>query len=296
VSDTKTPTQTPTHIAEDDLSLFAMQLLSESEMTATARHIETCGACRSRLAEIQGDLAVLALTSELHMPAPGARNNLLDQVAKEKKFIPPVQASDANHDPVLAQRNSRMFEVYSKEDPPARRSVAPFLAWTGWAIAAAIGVFAFLQFQQRELFQHDLTADQATLSEAVTQSAHAQDVLRTLTDTGAMRVALHQPGVAPTKPLPEAHASYVADKGALVLVATHLDQLADNKTYELWLLPSDKSLSPIPAGLFRPDASGSATVVMPELPKGVVAKGFGVTVEADGGARTPTAPIVLAGF
>jgi anti-sigma-K factor RskA len=96
--------------------------------------------------------------------------------------------------------------------------------------------------------------------------------------------------------LPEAHATYIADKGALVLVATHLDQLADNKTYELWLLPSDKSLTPIPAGLFRPDAAGSATVVMPQLPKGVTAKGFGVTVEADGGSKTPTAPIVLAGF
>jgi hypothetical protein len=284
------------HVAEDDLALFAMQLLSESEMTASARHIETCGSCRSRLAEIQGDLAVLALTSELHMPPPSARDVFMSQVAKEKKFIAPVTQAEDEHDPVLAQRSSRMFEVYSGDEAPARRRIAPVLAWTGWAAAAAVGVFAFLQFQQREMLQRDLSADQATLSEATTQAARAEQVLHTLTDAGAMRVALHQPGVAPTKPLPEAHATYIADKGALVLVATHLDQLADNKTYELWLLPSDKSLTPIPAGLFRPDAAGSATVVMPQLPKGVTAKGFGVTVEADGGSKTPTAPIVLAGF
>jgi hypothetical protein len=285
-----------THIAEDDLALFAMQLLSESEMIVAGRHIETCGACRARLAEVQGDLAVLALTSELHMPAPGARDLLLTQVAREKKFVPAPTQADEGHDPVLSQRSSRMFEVYSKDDAPARRSAAPVLAWTGWAIAAAVGIFAFLQFQQRQMLQRDLSADQATLSEASAQAARAEQVLHTLTDTGAMRVALHQPGVVPTKPLPEAHANYIADKGALVLVATHLTQLADNKTYELWLLPSDKFLTPIPAGLFRPDAAGSATVVMPELPKGVQAKGFGVTIEADGGSNTPTAPIVLAGF
>jgi anti-sigma-K factor RskA len=35
---------------------------------------------------------------------------------------------------------------------------------------------------------------------------------------------------------------------------------------------------------------------MPSLPKGVTAKGFGVTVENEGGSLTPTAPIVLAGM
>ena len=50
----------------------------------------------------------------------------------------------------------------------------------------------------------------------------------------------------------------------------------------------------MPAGLFKPDANGNASVVLPELPKNVAAKGFGVTVEADGGSPAPTLPIVLA--
>jgi anti-sigma-K factor RskA len=36
-------------------------------------------------------------------------------------------------------------------------------------------------------------------------------------------------------------------------------------------------------------------VVLPPLPKGVEAKAFGVTVEDEGGATTPTLPIILVG-
>jgi hypothetical protein len=47
--------------------------------------------------------------------------------------------------------------------------------------------------------------------------------------------------------------------------------------------------------MFRPDGRGNASVIMPPLPKGIAAKAFGVTVEDEGGATTPTMPIVLAG-
>jgi anti-sigma-K factor RskA len=62
----------------------------------------------------------------------------------------------------------------------------------------------------------------------------------------------------------------------------------------LWLIPANGQ-APIPAGLFRPDASGSASLVLPPLPKDVDAKAFGVTIEDARGATTPTLPIVLSG-
>jgi len=61
------------------------------------------------------------------------------------------------------------------------------------------------------------------------------------------------------------------------------------------LIPAVAGQSPIPAGTFRPDARGNASVIMPTLPKGVEAKAFGVTVEDEGGASTPTLPIILVG-
>ena len=72
-----------------------------------------------------------------------------------------------------------------------------------------------------------------------------------------------------------------------------MQPLPEDKTYELWVIPS--SGAPIPAGLFRPDTAGSASVVLPTIPHGVQAKAFGVTIENAGGSATPTVPIVLSG-
>ncbi len=93
---------------------------------------------------------------------------------------------------------------------------------------------------------------------------------------------------------PSAHVIYAKDKGALIFVASDLRPVKANKTYELWLIPSNGQ-APIPAGLFRPDVNGSASVVLPSLPAGIEAKAFGVTVEDAQGATTPTLPIVMSG-
>jgi anti-sigma-K factor RskA len=47
--------------------------------------------------------------------------------------------------------------------------------------------------------------------------------------------------------------------------------------------------------LFRPDSTGSASLILPPLPAGVPAKAFGVTVERAEGSDTPTTPILLVG-
>jgi anti-sigma-K factor RskA len=85
----------------------------------------------------------------------------------------------------------------------------------------------------------------------------------------------------------------MAESGSLLFQANNLKLIAVDKTYELWVIPV--SGDPIPAGLFRPDATGSASVLLPVIPSGVEAKAFGVTIEKAAGSATPTAPIVLAG-
>ena len=91
---------------------------------------------------------------------------------------------------------------------------------------------------------------------------------------------------------PAGRAVYLADRGSLIFQANNLARLPENKTYELWLIPANGS-APMPAGLFRPDAAGNASVVLPPLPKGVQAKTFAVTIEKLSGSDTPTAPLVL---
>jgi anti-sigma-K factor RskA len=123
--------------------------------------------------------------------------------------------------------------------------------------------------------------------------------MQALTDTGAIQKTLQvpQPEGVPASHLPEGHAAYVPEKGALVFVATNLLPLPPDKTYELWVLPPTGSgKQPIPAGIFKPDSKGDASVVMPDIPKGEEASGFAVTIEADGGTKQPTMPIVLVGM
>jgi len=287
---------TANHISPEDMALFALQFLPEDELKAAIEHMEHCEVCRNEVGQMQGDLVAYAMTAELHSPPAQARENLLRRVAKERKLVP-IDRNQAQPEPVLASRNSQLFQMDSQEEIAPRRS-SGLMTWAGWAVAAGVAVVAALQFHQRQLLQGTLNETSAKLSQATTDSAKAQLALDALTDTGAFQVVLHQPvpdGTPTPAPRPEAHAAYDADKGALVFVASNLDPLQAYKTYELWVLPVEKGRDPIPAGTFKPDANGNASVVMPDLPKGVLAKGFGVTIEDDGGSRSPTMPIVLSG-
>ena len=294
---------TTNHISPDDLYLFALQLLPDAAMKDTAAHLKECAECRALLGEIQGDLAAYALTAELHTPPVQARERLLRQVAEEKKVIPmpaPVLVEEPpieeSTEPRLHPRNSRVSQIDEPDERKPRR-FAPVMAWAGWSIAAVLAVVAGMQVDQRKLVEQDLSVAQAQLTQSAAQAARAKQVADTLRDASAMQVAMHVPlnaGAVP-KADPEGHATYLPSTGALVFVADHLDPLQPQKTYQLWLLPATAGEAPIPAGLFKPDEKGNASVVMPTLPKGITARGFGVTVENEGGSKTPTAPIVLLG-
>jgi hypothetical protein len=173
------------------------------------------------------------------------------------------------------------------------------LPWLGWAVAAGLAFSATSLYHERTQLQvrvhgqsaqlKEETAKVAQLSEDATKARMMMDAL---TDPQAMRVTLNT--TASAKAAPQGRASYVADKGALIFTANNMDPLPIAKVYELWIIPADGS-APVPAGTFHPDGRGNASVVMPAIPKGVQAKAFGVTMEAEGGATTPTMPILLVG-
>jgi hypothetical protein len=98
---------------------------------------------------------------------------------------------------------------------------------------------------------------------------------------------------AKTPPQPQGKVFYLRNRNSLVLLANNLPPVPPQKAYELWLIPTNGV--PIPAGVFKPDAHGSASVVNPPLPAGAEAKAFAITVENESGASTPTMPIVMMG-
>jgi len=244
----------------DELSLYAMGALRGEERAAVAEHLETCRECREELARLESDLAMLALSAEAKPPAR-AREKLLANLRREPR-------------PVFVPQKPR---------------------WSWLAIPAfaalALAVIAVHFWNENRQLRGEVASERAILEQQKTDAAHAQQVLAVLTAADAQRVTLV---AANAKPQPQGKAVYVPRNGQLVFMASNMAPAPAGKAYELWLLPKSGA-APMPAGMFKPDATGTAMVMMPPLPAGMEAKAFAVTMESESGSATPTMPIVISG-
>lgn len=262
----------PQHISPEDLALYSMQALSPDEIAEVQRHLDTCVECRKALADTLTGVSLIGLSVDQQPLPDGARQRFMAKI----ESLPQQKAAP---DPVsiAVQREPRKG-----------------LGWFGWITAiAALAVACYLGYHGFQL-QHELDQNRAEITVLSAQAAHAQQLqalMDALTSPEAKQVTLTETR-HPVQPV--GHATYVAKSGALIFVASNLRPVPRDKTYELWLIPANGK-APIPAGLFRPDAAGSATVVLPSLPQGVEAKAFGVTIEEAQGSPTPTLPIVMSG-
>ncbi len=278
------------HFDQEDLALFAMQLLSNEEAAVIAQHVDRCADCHQELAAIQGDLAVYAHTVDLHSPPALARERLLKQVAREKKIVPVDRSASAQR-PVYSETTLFQPTIFDEEDLPQKSFAARALPWAGWAIAAGFALTAGQLYREREALRTTVGTQATQMASLTADAAAARQLMDTLNDASAMRVTLNK---SQTTPVPQGRVTYVPDKGSLVFIASNMEPLQPYKVYELWLIPAD-GRDPIAAGTFKPDDHGNASIVMPSLPKGVEAKAFGITIEDNGGSQTPTLPIVMVG-
>lgn len=164
-------------------------------------------------------------------------------------------------------------------------------AWIGWILAVLFLIAALLLAHHVAWLRHHLNVSQGDASQLRLQLDYANQIVAVLTSPESAHVVLTE---TRQPPHPVGQVSWLAAKGALVLVAGGLRPLPAEKTYELWLIPQ-QSKAPIPAGLFRPDADNGATVVLPPVPAHTQAKSFLVTIEPGHGSETPSLPIVMQG-
>jgi len=277
------------HIADEDLVLYSMQSLPAGETAAAARHLEECAECARQLAEVSGDLALLSLSVDQQPLPEGARNRFMSRIAAELQTAAESQTAAA---PIAAQA------IATPPKPePARviHEVKPRRSWfpilIPWAAAFALLALAGYLGNQNQRLNQLLNGDKGQIAQLSAEAARAQEVFDTLTSPAAKQVTLTEGKGAPA---PTGRTSYLAGKGALVFIGNNLKPIPEGKAYELWVIPADGK-APIPAGVFRPDDHGSASVVLPNLPQGVPAKAFGVTIENAEGSPSPTSPIVLSG-
>ena len=255
----------------EDLALYALNALEGNDRVVLEKHLATCAECRLELEQLRGDGALLALSTLGPKPPLRARQRLLDAVSKETA-------------PTLSQKTR-------KDGAPS--AMAPRRSWwgaLGWAATAAVIVFAASLWKENSALKRDIATWRSAASQEQMELENAQKVARAITDPEVERFTVV---AMKTPPQPQGKAFYLRNRSSLVFVANNMPSLPPQKAYELWLIPT--SGAPIPAGVFKPDAHGSASVVNPPLPAGAEAKAFAITVENESGSATPTMPIVMMG-
>lgn len=246
----------------EDLALHAMGALETEERANLERHLATCAACKLELEQLRADGALLALSVSGPKPPQRMRQRLLDAVAKEPRVPRAVQS-------------------------------APRHSWwgvLGWAATAAVLVFAASLWKENLALKQTLASASQQAAQSIRELEDLRRVAAPIFEPEAQRVTLVS---ARTPPQPQGKAFYLRRRNGLIFLANNMPSLPSQKAYELWLIPT--SGAPIPAGVFKPDARGSATVVNPPLPAGAEAKAFAITVENEAGSSTPTLPIVMMG-
>jgi hypothetical protein len=259
------------HIPQEDLILYAMQALAPKEQASIKQHLEGCESCRVELAAVSSDLALASMSVEQHPLPDGAR----------QRFIKKIGAA--------ATANQKVVSIAAR--PVAPVSQSRMALWIPWTAVAALALFAARLGVELHRANIRLEQHAVQIASEAGENQRAREVLEVLTAPAAQHALLT---AGSPRPAPAVRAIYVASRGALVLEGSNLAQIDAGKTYQFWIIPANGK-APIPAGLFRPDAAGHASVVLPQIPSGIQARAFGVTIENAGGSSTPTLPIVLAG-
>lgn len=250
----------------DALALYAMHALDDrQELAELQAHLGTCGECRRELDALRADMALLAVSSTGPQPPQRARQRLMQAVAAE-----PQRAEKPKSRLVLGRLRPRWL------------SLVPIAA----AMVLAIASFTLLREVQ------DLKERNAqlalNLSEAEKESAHAKQILDIMRNPRTFQVTLVS---AKTAPQPQMKTFYDQEKGRVLLFANNAPQLPDDKDYELWLIPANGT--PIPAGTFHPDGSGSGMISYQFDQKGIPPGIFAITIEPKGGRPTPSGAPVM---
>jgi hypothetical protein len=248
-------------------------------------HLNECAECRAQAARLCGDLALAAMSVPRVTPPAEAKTRLFQAAGLDPKYAAAPTTSAA------VSPAGRGVKANSTVVPLKTHRPSPLLIWGGWIAAAACLFYAVHVHDDNEVLNRQLRSTTSAMVQSTNSAARAQQVMDLLKNPKAQRVTLV---AAHATVEPTGHAVYLSDRGALVFTASNLAPLPPNKIYELWVIPANGS-APVPAGTFAPDARGAANVVLPEIPKGIAAKAFGVTMENAGGSTTPTMPILLAG-
>jgi anti-sigma-K factor RskA len=260
--------RTPHEEMAELLPDYAVGALAEADMERVAAHVRACAACRAELLHLLETVAVIAAVP----PRPAIKVELLARVAAQVSPVPDVAAST----PLPPVGLVRPIDPVVSASTPGRRLQPtlprPTVRWFQLtAVVAAVLTLAGLVAWLASLLTEP---DGGTIRDWPPSLAHV---------LGGGEVAAEAAGVFYFDP---------AERVGLLQVSG-LPPLEDDQRYQIWFI-SDQG-EPVGAGLFLPDAAGSAEMLVRIEGSFDRYAALGVTAEPFGGSAAPTTPLVVGG-
>jgi anti-sigma-K factor RskA len=160
---------------------------------------------------------------------------------------------------------------------PTRSRRAP-VAWIGLAAGlAAATIWLGLDNQRRS-------------NELAVARIESRNLQRRSEELGRSLAFLQDPETRPAVSKPEANKPrgtyFVNPRSGVMLIASNLPIPPTGRVYEMWVIP--KGQAPRPAGLFRPEANGSAVHLQSGPLDLSSVQAFAITEEPETGSAAPT--------
>lgn len=218
--------------------IYVLGGLAEKEKQAFEVHLRTCTDCQEEVADLHKVANELLFDFAEVSPPAGMRNRVLDAIfaapqevsqisEDERRASRSLQTSELNA-PIALAENSPLTEVHSVRIPlnrPPRRGL-----WLPWLSAAVL----FL---------------------VVTGASLYWTMNRTVSPLGRVTTSINLTATAQTGSAKMWLASSKSGRQMLIHFA-HLSPVHGSEVYQVWLLK--KGAQPISAGVFTPNADGSA--------------------------------------
>jgi anti-sigma-K factor RskA len=241
------------------IELYALGALEPAEQTAVDEHLDTCARCRARAEEAKRIVMLLAWTPDQHDPPPDLQRRVRRRIGQ-------------------LQRMEREPELrwWQRLIPDPRRPALAFMIGLTLLLTITAGVLAGRANRLAREVAHlrAQLAEQHQLVEVLRDPNAQLITFEGERSRGVMRLLLD----------PDDRRAYV--------IGASLPALPADRTYQLWLIDD---AGPVSAGLFRPDARGTAIVPLTTDRPLSRYQLVGVTIEPTGGSPQPTMqPILLA--
>jgi anti-sigma-K factor RskA len=246
--------------AEGLLGAYALDALPPDEAQAVREHLAGCARHASEAAELRAVAARLPAAAEPRNPPPELRERVLAAIAHEPQAAATPSASVS---PATEPRRIETARSRVSWGTPGRRSSF------GWGALAAVVVAAFVGLLAWNFVLLNRLDGESDL-ERLALSATSVSALQTADGETAGSVI------------------YFDDDKMAVVVGAGMEQLGDDRTYQLWAIDGG---APQSIGLMEPGEDGSATVTVPfDAGASTV---LAITIEPAGGSPAPTGDPVM---